>query len=247
MSDLETTRPIIEVHNLTKSFGEVPVLRGISFQVRRGSIFALLGSNGAGKTTTVRILSTLLRPDGGGATIDGAPLTDRAAVRARISLTGQFAAVDEALTGRQNLRLICALRGLGRRPELIERLLADFGLVEAADRKAATYSGGMRRKLDIAMSLIGDPAVLFLDEPTTGLDPQSRQVLWQKIEGLAAAGTTVFLTTQYLEEAQRLADRVVILDGGAIAAEGSVAEITAQADSLESAFLALVDTQEASR
>ena len=214
---------IITVDNLQKSYKDVPVLKGVNFSVKRGSIFTLLGSNGAGKTTTVKILSTLMAADRGDVFIDGVSINESRKVKEKISLTGQYASVDEALSGRENMDMICALRGVvAEKKELIERLLTQFELSKSADRKVSTYSGGMRRKLDIAMSLIGNPAVIFLDEPTTGLDPQSRLVLWEIIKALAEAGTTIFLTTQYLEEAERLADYIAILNEGTIIAEGTV-------------------------
>ena len=192
------------------------MLRGVDFDVERGSIFALLGSNGAGKTTVVRILATLLRADAGTAEVHGFDVATQAGdVRESISLTGQFAAVDEILTGRENLVLVARLRHLtGAGRDRRATLLARFQLTDAADRKVSTYSGGMRRRLDIAMSLIGDPPVVFLDEPTTGLDPEARLEVWQAVRDLAAGGTTVLLTTQYLEEAEQLADRIAILHDG---------------------------------
>ncbi|MFR9806148.1 ABC transporter ATP-binding protein [Pseudonocardia sp. RS010] len=218
----------IEIRGLEKSFGEVEVLRGVDLDVAPGTIHALLGSNGAGKTTLVKILSTLLRPDTGTATVQGHDVTrDPAAVREAISLTGQFAAVDEVLTGRENLVLIAKLRHLKRPGAIADELLARFSLTDAGGRRAGTYSGGMRRRLDIAMSLIGDPPVIFLDEPTTGLDPQARIEVWQTIEQLAQGGTTVLLTTQYLDEAERLADRIAILHRGVIAQNGTLADLTA--------------------
>lgn len=221
-----TTERAIEVAGLTKSFGDTAVLRGVDFSVLPGTVFALLGSNGAGKTTTVRILSTLLRADGGTATVHGYDVAGQPAeVRRSISLTGQFAAVDEILTGRENLVLVARLRRLRTPADIAGELLARFDLVEAADRRVATYSGGMRRRLDIAMSLIGDPAVLFLDEPTTGLDPQSRLEVWATVRELAGRGTTVLLTTQYLDEAEHLADRIAILHEGRIIANGTLAEL----------------------
>ena len=221
----------IEAARLYKSYGDHVVLDGIDLRVSRGSVFALLGPNGAGKTTTVRILATLAAPDDGRALVAGHDVvTQRKEVRHRISLTGQYAAVDELQTGRENLQMIAALRRLpGRQAKArVAELLERFDLVGAADRRAATYSGGMRRRLDLAASLIGHPEVLFLDEPTTGLDPRGRRATWQLITELAATGITVFLTTQYLEEADTLADRIAVLDGGAIVAEGSAAELKQQ-------------------
>jgi ABC-2 type transport system ATP-binding protein len=228
------------------------VLRGVDFDVERGSIFALLGSNGAGKTTVVRILATLLRADAGTAVVDGFDVATRAGdVRGSISLTGQFAAVDEILTGRENLVLVARLRHLRGAGAVADRLLERFDLAEAGDRRVSAYSGGMRRRLDIAMSLIGDPPVVFLDEPTTGLDPQARLEVWQAVRDLAANGTTVLLTTQQLEEAEQLADRIAILHGGRVVENGTLAELKAllppatveyveKQPTLEDVFLALV-------
>ena len=220
------TGSAIRVRGLEKSFNELHVLRGVDLDVDRGSIFALLGSNGAGKTTVVRILATLLRADAGTAEVHGFDVATRAGdVRESISLTGQFAAVDEILTGRENLVLVARLRHLKGTGAIVEQLLARFQLTDAADRKVSTYSGGMRRRLDIAMSLIGDPPVVFLDEPTTGLDPEARLEVWQAVRDLAAGGTTVLLTTQYLDEAEQLADRIAILHGGRIIENGTLAEL----------------------
>jgi len=216
----------IHVQGLEKSYPRLRVLRGVDFDVARGSIFALLGSNGAGKTTVVKILSTLLRPDAGTAIVDGFDVTTQAAsVRESISLTGQFAAVDETLTGRENLVLVARLRHVKDVSQTADRLLARFQLTDAARRRAGTYSGGMRRRLDIAMSLIGNPPVIFLDEPTTGLDPQSRAEVWNSVRELAGQGTTVLLTTQYLDEAEQLADRIAILHEGRIIASGTLADL----------------------
>ena len=217
---------VISVQGLEKSYGELPVLRGVDLDVTQGSIVALLGSNGAGKTTLVRILATLLRPDAGSAEVAGFDVATRPAdVRESISLTGQFAAVDEVLTGRENLVMVARLRHLPEPGRVADDLLARFRLTEAGGRKVATYSGGMRRRLDIAMSLIGEPPVVFLDEPTTGLDPQARNEVWDAVKELAGRGTTVLLTTQYLEEAERLADRIAILHDGRIIADGTLAEL----------------------
>jgi ABC-2 type transport system ATP-binding protein len=218
--------PAIRVQGLEKSFKEVHVLRGVDFDVQRGSIFALLGSNGAGKTTVVKILSTLLRADAGSATVESFDVASQPAdVRQSISLTGQFAAVDEVLTGRENLVLVARLRHLKNASQIATDLLARFQLTEAADRKVATYSGGMRRRLDIMMSLIGNPPVIFLDEPTTGLDPESRVEVWHAVKELASRGTTVLLTTQYLDEAEHLADRIAVLHQGRIIANGTLDEL----------------------
>jgi ABC-2 type transport system ATP-binding protein len=246
------TGSAIRVRGLEKSFKELRVLRGVDFDVERGSIFALLGSNGAGKTTVVRILATLLRADAGSAAVVGFDVADRPGdVRESISLTGQFAAVDEILTGRENLVLVARLRHLKDVGRIADGLLARFQLAEAAERKVSTYSGGMRRRLDVAMSLIGDPPVVFLDEPTTGLDPQARLEVWQAVRDLATNGTTVLLTTQHLEEAEQLADRIAILHGGRIIETGTLAELKAllppatveyveKQPTLEDVFLALV-------
>jgi len=226
MTTIDIDRPAIRVQGLQKSYKELEVLRGVDFDVRRGSIFALLGSNGAGKTTVVRILSTLLRADGGTASVDGFDVaTEPANVRESFSLTGQFAAVDEILSGRENLLLVAHLRHLDDPGAIADDLLERFSLTDAAARKVSTYSGGMRRRLDIAMSLIGDPPVIFLDEPTTGLDPQARIEVWQAVRRLAEQGTTVLLTTQYLDEAEQLADRIAILHQGRILVNGSLAEL----------------------
>ncbi|WP_143162349.1 ATP-binding cassette domain-containing protein [Sporobacter termitidis] len=220
------TQDAITVRGLEKSYKNVQVLRGISFNVPKGTVFALLGPNGAGKTTAIKILTTLLTPDGGTASLCGYDvLKQPAQVRREISLTGQFAAVDGALTGRENLRMIGKLRHLKDAGKKAEELLARFELSGAADRRVSSYSGGMRRRLDLAMSLVGAPAVLFLDEPTTGLDPQSRLNMWKIIKELTRAGTTVFLTTQYLDEAEQLADQLAILNKGEIVAAGTPAEL----------------------
>lgn len=216
----------IRVKGLEKSYKKLSVLKGVDFAVEKGSIFALLGSNGAGKTTIVRILTTLMKPDGGTATINGYDIAANPnEVRRSISLTGQFAAVDEILTGRENVRMIAKLRHLAAPRQVADELLTRFHLTEAADRKVSTYSGGMRRRLDIAMSLVGKPPLIFLDEPTTGLDPEARIEVWKTVKELADQGTTVFLTTQYLEEAEQLADRVAILHEGKIIANGTLDEL----------------------
>jgi ABC-2 type transport system ATP-binding protein len=216
----------IRVQGLEKSYKKLHVLRGVDFDVARGSVFALLGSNGAGKTTVVNILSTLLKPDAGTATVDGFNIaTEPASVREAISLTGQFAAVDEILTGRENLVLVARLRHLRQPRKLADDLLHRFSLTDAAARRVSTYSGGMRRRLDIAMSLIASPPVIFLDEPTTGLDPQARIEVWQAVKELTSRGTTVLLTTQYLDEAEHLADRIAILHEGRIIVNGTLAEL----------------------
>ncbi|MFF9865444.1 ATP-binding cassette domain-containing protein [Streptomyces sp. NPDC013953] len=223
--------PAVEATGLRKTYRNVPVLDGIDLRVERGTVFALLGPNGAGKTTTVRILATLTAPDAGRARVAGHDVVaERSRVRRAISLTGQFAAVDDDQTGEENLRMMARLTGLSRAAaarragELLER----FGLTDARRRLAATYSGGMRRRLDLAAGLLGEPEVLFLDEPTTGLDPRSRRQLWEVVREVAARGTTVFLTTQYLEEADRLADRIAVMDRGRIVAEGTAPELKAR-------------------
>lgn len=216
----------IRVQGLEKSYDDVDVLRGVDLAVTRGSIFALLGSNGAGKTTLVRILSTLLKPDAGRAGVNGFDVVAEAGqVRASISLTGQFTAVDDMLSGRENLVLIARLRHLKHPGRIADELLERFSLTEAGGRRASTYSGGMRRRLDIAMSLIGNPEVIFLDEPTTGLDPQARIEVWETIREIAAGGNTVLLTTQYLDEAEHLADRIAILHEGRIVVDGTLADL----------------------
>ena len=220
------TAAAIEVRGLEKSYRELRVLCGVDFEVAPGGILALLGSNGAGKTTVVRILATLLKPDAGTASVAGFDVATQAAdVRESISLTGQFAAVDELLTGRENLLLIARLRHLADPEAVADDLLDRFSLTEAGGRRTSTYSGGMRRRLDIAMSLIGDPPVLFLDEPTTGLDPQGRLEVWQTVKALAGKGVSVLLTTQYLDEAEQLADRIAILHEGGIIADGTLGEL----------------------
>ena len=226
MTTMQVQGPAIHVQGLEKSYDKLEVLRGVDFDIARGSIFALLGSNGAGKTTVVRILSTLLKADAGTASVSGFDVATQAAnVRESISLTGQFAAVDEVLSGRENLVLIARLRHLKDPGTIADDLLARFELTDAAARRVATYSGGMRRRLDIAMSLIGDPPVIFLDEPTSGLDPQARIEVWQAVKELAEQGTTVLLTTQHLEEAEQLADRIAILHEGRIIVNGTLAEL----------------------
>ena len=246
----------IQVQGLEKSYKQLAVLRGVDFDVARGSIFALLGSNGAGKTTVIRILSTLLKTDAGTASVNGFDVATQAAeVRASFSLTGQFAAVDEILTGRENLVLVARLRRLKDPGTIADDLLDRFSLTDAAARKVSTYSGGMRRRLDIAMSLIGNPPVIFLDEPTTGLDPQARIEVWNSVKELANQGTTVLLTTQYLDEAEHLADRIAILHQGRIIVNGTLAELkqllppakveyVEKQPTLEDVFLAIVGDKE---
>ncbi|KQV05239.1 ATP-binding cassette domain-containing protein [Leifsonia sp. Root112D2] len=223
-----TSDAMIVATGLRKSYGGHAVLDGVDIRVNRGEIFAMLGPNGAGKTTTVNILTTLIKPDAGTARIAGHELARRSAmVRSAISLTGQYASVDEFQTGEENLRMMCTLAHLGGRAAKARtaRLLAQFELVHAAKRLVSTYSGGMRRRLDLAISLVASPSVVFLDEPTTGLDPRSRAQMWEIVRELAAEGTTIFLTTQYLEEADQLADRIAVLDGGRVIAEGTADEL----------------------
>ncbi|MGN7402483.1 ABC transporter ATP-binding protein [Cytobacillus praedii] len=246
----------ISVKGLKKSFKDKDVLKGVDLEVRRGEIFALLGSNGAGKTTTVNILSTLMKPDGGKADICGFDvLSQPDHVRQCISLTGQFAALDCILTGRENLIMIAKLRGVSNPAGVADDLLARFSLQDAANRRADQYSGGMKRRLDIAMSLIGKPAVIFLDEPTTGLDPEARIEVWDTVKKLAGAGTTILLTTQYLEEAEQLADRIAILHGGKIITTGTLTELKLmfppskveyieKQPTLEEIFLAIIGKKE---
>ncbi len=252
MTTASAIAPAIRVQGLEKSYGKLEVLRGVTFDVEPGSIFALLGSNGAGKTTVINILATLLKADAGTASVNGFDVATQAAeVRESISLTGQFAAVDEILTGRENLVLVARLRHLAEPGLIADGLLERFSLTEAADRRVSTYSGGMRRRLDIAMSLIGNPPVIFLDEPTTGLDPQARIEVWATVKELAEHGTTVLLTTQYLDEAEQLAGRIAILHEGRIIVNGTLAELkkllppatieyVEKQPTLEDVFLAIV-------
>ncbi|MCL6605020.1 MAG: ATP-binding cassette domain-containing protein [Paenibacillus sp.] len=247
----------IQVIGLQKSYKQLQVLKGVNFEVEKGSIFALLGSNGAGKTTIIKILTTLLKQDGGTAAVNGFDVsTQPDHVRQSISLTGQFAAVDEILTGRENLIMIAKLRHEKQPRQIADDLLRRFVLTDAADRKVATYSGGMRRRLDLAMSLIGKPQIIFLDEPTTGLDPEARIEVWKMVKELAGGGTTVFLTTQYLEEAEQLADIIAILHEGTIIANGTLEELkkrfppakveyVEKQPTLEEIFLAMIGQKEA--
>jgi len=246
----------IQVKGLQKSYKKLHVLKGVDFEVEKGSIFALLGSNGAGKTTIVRILTTLLKQDSGTVAVNGFNVAIKPDyVRQSISLTGQFAAVDEILTGRENLIMIAKLRHLANPRQVADHLLNRFGLTDAADRSVSTYSGGMRRKLDIAMSLVGKPQLIFLDEPTTGLDPEGRIEVWKTVKELADNGTTVFLTTQYLDEAEQLADRIAILHEGKIIANGTLEELKKlfppakveyleKQPTLEEIFLAIIGKKE---
>jgi ABC-2 type transport system ATP-binding protein len=249
--------PAIQVQGLQKSYNKLHVLRGVDFDVARGRIFALLGSNGAGKTTVVKILSTLLKADAGTASVHGFDVAKQPAnVRESISLTGQFAAVDEILTGREHLVLVAQLRHLKNPGKIADDLLARFSLTDAAAQKVSTYSGGMRRRLDIAMSLVGNSPVIFLDEPTAGLDPQGRIEVWQSVKELAGRGTTVLLTTQYLDEAEQLADQIAILHEGRIIVNGTLAELkqllppakveyVEKQRTLEDVFLAIVGDRNA--
>lgn len=246
----------ISVKGLKKSFKNKEVLKGVDFEVRRGEIFALLGSNGSGKTTTVNILSTLTKPDSGEVNICGFDIKRQPDhIRQSISLTGQFAAIDGILTGRENLIMIAKLRGVSDPAQVADNLLARFSLIDAANRRADQYSGGMKRRLDIAMSLIGKPEVIFLDEPTTGLDPEARIEVWNTVKELAGSGTTILLTTQYLEEAEQLADRIAILHDGKIIKTGTLTELKKmfppakveyieKQPTLEEIFLAIIGKKE---
>jgi ABC-2 type transport system ATP-binding protein len=241
-----TTDLAVDVRGLRKSYGDQLVLDGVDLAVRAGTVTALLGPNGAGKTTTVGILSTLLRSDGGTARVAGHDVSaEPQAVRTAIGVTGQMSAVDDLLSGAENLRLMASLHHLGRRTgrERVDALLDQFGLTDAARKPVSTWSGGMRRRLDLAMTLVGAPSVVLLDEPTTGLDPRSRRTLWDEVRALVAAGTTILLTTQYLEEADHLADRVAVLDRGRIVAEGTPADLKSAHDagSLDDVFLRLTE------
>ena len=246
----------IQVKGLQKSYKELHVLKGVDFAVEKSSIFALLGSNGAGKTTIIKILTTLLKQDSGTASVNGFDVAAKPDdVRGSISLTGQFAAVDEILTGRENLIMIARLRHLKNPHQVADDLLKRFNLTDAADRGVSTYSGGMRRRLDIAMSLVGKPQVIFLDEPTTGLDPEGRLEVWKIVKELANNGMTVFLTTQHLEEAEQLANRIAILHEGKIIANGTLADLKKlfppakveyieKQPTLEEIFLAIIGKKE---
>ncbi|MGW6545350.1 ABC transporter ATP-binding protein [Streptomyces massasporeus] len=252
MTARSTAVPAIRVRGLERSYGTLQVLRGVDFDVAPGTVFALLGSNGSGKTTTVRILATLLRPDAGTAVVNGFDVaTQPARVRESFSLTGQFAAVDDVLSGREHLVLIARLLHLDDPGAVADDLLDRFSLTDAGARKVSTYSGGMRRRLDIAMSLVGNPPVIFLDEPTTGLDPEGRIEVWQTVKELAGHGATILLTTQYLDEAEQLADRIAILHRGRVIADGSLSELgrllppatveyVEKRPSLEEIFLAVI-------
>ena len=223
------TSSAIAVSGLRKAYGDKIVLDGINFEVAAGSVFSMLGPNGAGKTTTVNILTTLLRADAGTVRVDGHDVaSETKQVRAAIGVTGQFAAVDELLTGRENLQLMADLKRVRPSGQVVTGLLERLDLMESADKLASTYSGGMRRKLDLAMTLVGNPRIIFLDEPTTGLDPRSRRTMWGIVRELVADGTTIFLTTQYLEEADQLADHIAVLDQGRLVAQGTPAELKRQ-------------------
>lgn len=247
----------IEVKGLRKSFKDTEVLKGVDFEVKRGEIFALLGSNGAGKTTIVKVLTTLLKQEGGTAVVNGFDVASKPdLLRQSISLTGQFAAVDEILTGQENLIMIAKLRRLKNPRQIADDMLDRFGLTDAADRKVSTYSGGMRRRIDIAMSIVGKPQVIFLDEPTTGLDPEARIEVYKIIKELTDGGTTILLTTQYLEEAEQLADRIAILHEGRIIANDTLSELkkllppakveyVEKQPTLEEIFLKITDKKEA--
>jgi ABC-2 type transport system ATP-binding protein len=246
----------IQVKGLQKSYKDLHVLKGVDFEVPKGHIFALLGPNGSGKTTIVKILTTLLKQDSGSVSVNGFDVVSKPdKVRQSISLTGQFAAVDEILTGKENVFMIAQLRHLKNPQQVADDLLQRLGLTDAADRKASTYSGGMRRRLDIAMSLVGNPPLIFLDEPTTGLDPEARIEVWKIVKELAGSGTTVFLTTQYLDEAEQLADRIAILHQGSIIVNGTFEELKKRfppakveyiekQPTLEEIFLAIVGTKQ---
>ena len=250
------SKDAISVKGLKKSFKEKEVLKGVDFEVRRGEIFALLGSNGAGKTTIINILSTLMKSDGGKVWICGFDVQQQPDhVRQSISLTGQFATLDGMLTGRENLIMIAKLRGVSNPAQTADNLLARFSLTDAGNRRADNFSGGMRRRLDIAMSMIGSPAVIFLDEPTTGLDPEARMEVWETVKELADGGTTILLTTQYLEEAEQLADRIAILHEGKIITTGTLLELKEmfppakveyieKQPTLEDIFLAIIGKKE---
>lgn len=247
---------MIQIKDVKKSYKNVEVLAGVNFEVEQGGIFALLGSNGEGKTTMIRIMATLLKADAGSVIINGFDIKKNPKdIRGLISLTGQFAAIDEILTGRENLQMIAKLRHLKNPNQVADALIKRFGMSEAANRRVGTYSGGMKRRIDIAMSLVGNPKIIFLDEPTTGLDPEARLEVWKIIKELSAAGTTVLLTTQYLEEAEHLADKIAILHGGRIIAQDTLeglkklfppakVEYALKQPTLEEIFLTIIGKKE---
>ena len=247
---------IIQIKDVKKAYKEVAVLKGVDLDVGQGEIFALLGSNGSGKTTMIRIMTTLLKPDAGQVVVNGFDLNkNQSSIRGSISLTGQFAAIDEILTGRENLQMIAKLRHLKNPNEVADRLIKRFDMSEVSDRRVSTYSGGMKRRIDISMSLVGDPKIIFLDEPTTGLDPEARLEVWKIIKELSASGTTIFLTTQYLEEAEQLADKIAILHDGKIIVQdtleglkkllpASKVEYVEKQPTLEEVFLAIIGKKE---
>ena len=249
-------KSIIQIKGIKKAYKEVTVLKGVDLEVGQGEIFALLGSNGSGKTTMIRIMTTLLEPDEGHVVVNGFDLKKNPrSIRDSLSLTGQFAAIDEILTGRENLQMIAKLKHLKQPNEVAERLIKRFDLHEASERRVSTYSGGMKRRIDIAMSLVGDPKIIFLDEPTTGLDPEARLEVWKIIKELSASGTTIFLTTQYLEEAEQLADKIAILHDGKIIVQdtleglkkllpASKVEYVEKQPTLEEVFLAIIGKKE---
>ena len=252
----EMKKNIIQIKGVKKSYKDVEVLKGVDFEVEQGGIFALLGSNGAGKTTMIRIMATLLKADAGSVVINGFDIEKNPGeIRKSISLTGQFAAIDEILTGRENLQMIAKLRHLKNPNKVADELINRFKMAEAADRRVGTYSGGMKRRIDIAMSLVGNPKIIFLDEPTTGLDPEARLEVWKIVKELSSAGTTVFLTTQCLEEAEQLADKIAIFHGGKIIAldtlEGlkklfppAKVEYVEKQPTLEAIFLTIIGKRE---
>jgi ABC-2 type transport system ATP-binding protein len=248
---------IIQIKGIEKAYKNVKVLKGVNLEVAQGGIFALLGSNGSGKTTTIRIMTTLLKADAGHVVINGFDIEKNPkAIRGSISLTGQFAAIDEILTGRENLIMIAKLRHLKNPNDVADALIKRFGMQEASDRRVSTYSGGMKRRIDIAMSLVGNPKIIFLDEPTTGLDPEGRLEVWKIVKELSANGTTIFLTTQYLEEAEQLADQIAILHDGKIIAQDTLeglkklippakVEYVEKQPTLEEVFLSIIGKKEA--
>lgn len=248
---------IIQIKGIEKAYKNVKVLKGVNLEVAQGEIFALLGSNGSGKTTTIRIMTTLLKADAGHVVINGFDIEKSPkSIRGSISLTGQFAAIDEILTGRENLIMIAKLRHLKKPNEVADALIKRFGMQEASDRRVSTYSGGMKRRIDIAMSLVGNPKIIFLDEPTTGLDPEGRLEVWKIVKELSNNGTTIFLTTQYLEEAEQLADQIAILHDGKIIAQDTLeglkklippakVEYVEKQPTLEEVFLSIIGKKEA--